>query len=164
MMLPGIRVTSRIAFWPAGCCTRRKAPSLRNRPSGGSANIQISLAATWGAPLRSEKFAPGVFDEAKREQIKNEWRVAHPNIKTFWYEIDRAAWAAVQNRGSVVRCGPVAFCCVGTFLFLKLPSGTKARLSVARTKLIDPQRGVVLFTDNSAGRWRDCRAAGAKAR
>ena len=53
-------------------------------------------------------------------------------IKTFWYEIDRAAWAAVRKRGSVVRCGPVAFRCVGAFLFLKLPSGRKLAYPVAR--------------------------------
>ena len=110
-----------------------------------------------GGAAAIERIAPGVFDEAKREQIKNEWRAAHPNIKNFWYEIDRAAWAAVQNRGSIVRCGPVAFRCVGTSLFLKLPSGRKLAYPNARTKLIDPQHGVVLFNDNSAGRWRDCR-------
>jgi DNA polymerase len=40
---------------------------------------------------------------------------------------------------------------------LKLPSSRKLAYPIARTKLIDPQRGVVLFADNSAGRWRDCR-------
>jgi DNA polymerase bacteriophage-type len=110
-----------------------------------------------GGASAIEKFAPGVFDTAKREQIKNEWRAAHPNIRNFWYEIDRAAWQAVQNRGSVVRCGPVAFRCLGAFLYLKLPSGRKIAYPLARTKRIDPRRGVVLFTDNSAGRWHDCR-------
>ena len=129
-------------------------PESPERKIGKTADLACGYMGGAGA---IEKFAPGVFDEAKREQIKNEWRAAHPNIKNFWYEIDRAAWAAVQNRGSIVRCGPVAFRCVGAFLFLKLPSGRKLAYPVARTKLIDPQRGVVLFTDNAAGRWRDCR-------
>ena len=90
--------------------------------------MAISLAATWAVPARSREFAPGVFDEAKREQIKNEWRAAHPNIKDFWYEIDRAAWTAVQDRGRIVRCGPVAFRCVGTFLQLKLPSAASSAI------------------------------------
>ena len=127
---------------------------LPERKIGKTADLACGYMGGAGA---IEKFAPGVFDEAKREQIKTEWRAAHPNVVNFWYEIDRAAWAAVQNRGSVVRCGPVAFRCVGAFLFLKLPSGRKLAYPVARTKLIDPQRGVVLFTDNAAGRWRDCR-------
>jgi DNA polymerase len=124
------------------------------RKIGKTADLACGYMGGAGA---IEKFAPGVFDEAKREQIKTEWRAAHPNVVNFWYEIDRAAWAAVQNRGSIIRCGPIAFRCIGAFLFLKLPSGRKLAYPVARTKLIDPQRGVVLFTDNSAGRWRDCR-------
>jgi DNA polymerase len=104
-----------------------------------------------------ERIAPGVFGESEREQIKDEWRAAHPNIKKFWYAIDRAAWTAVQNRGDIVSCGLVSFRCVGTSLFLKLPSGRKLAYPLAQTRLIDPQRGVVSFHDNAAGRWRDCR-------
>jgi DNA polymerase bacteriophage-type len=129
-------------------------PESPERKIGKTADLACGFMGGAGA---IEKFAPGVFDEAKREQIKAEWRAAHPSIVNFWYEIDRAAWAAVQNRGSVVRCGPVAFRCAGSFLFLKLPSGRKLAYPISRTKLTDPQRGVVLFTDNSAGRWRDCR-------
>ena len=128
------------------------------RKIGKTADLACGYMGGAGA---IEKFAPGVFDEAKREQIKAEWRAAHPNVVNFWYEIDRAAWAAVQNRGSVVCCGPVAFRCVGAFLFLKLPSGRKLAYPVARTKLTDPQHGVVLFTDNAAGRWRDAATAAA---
>ena len=105
-----------------------------------------------------ERIAPGVFDEAKREQIKNEWRAAHPNIKNFWYE-DRSC-------GLGCRAEPRQHCSLrpgliplpsARLLFLKLPSGRKLAYPNARTKLIDPQHGVVLFNDNSAGRWRDCR-------
>ena len=129
-------------------------PESPERKIGKTADLACGYMGGAGA---IEKFAPGVFDEAKREQIKNEWRSTHPRIKNFWYSIDRATWAAVQNRGRVIRCGPVAFRCVGAFLFLKLPSGRKLAYPIARTKLIDPQRGVVLFADNAAGRWRDCR-------
>ena len=129
-------------------------PESPERKIGKTADLACGYM---GGASAIEKFAPGVFDENKREQIKNEWRAAHPNIKNFWHQIDRAAWAAVQNRGRVIRCGPVAFRCVGAFLFLKLPSGRKLAYPVARTKLVDPQHGVVVFADNSAGRWRDCR-------
>jgi DNA polymerase bacteriophage-type len=129
-------------------------PDSPERKIGKTADLACGFMGSAGA---IEKFAPGLFDEAKREQIKNEWRAAHPNIKNFWYEIDRAAWTAVQERGRVIRCGPVAFRCVGAFLLLKLPSGRKLSYPITRNKLIDPKRGVVLFNDNAAGRWRDCR-------
>jgi len=103
------------------------------------------------------KFEPDRFTDAEVEQFKAEWRAAHPNIKNFWYALDRAAWAAVRDRGRVVPCGPVVFKCDGAFLFLKLPSGRKLAYPVARNKQNDAQHGVVLFADNSAGRWHDCR-------
>ena len=125
-------------------------PESPERKIGKTADLACGYMGGAGA---IEKFAPGIFDEAKREQIKNEWRAAHPKIKNFWYEIDRAAWAAVQNRGRIVRCGPVSFKCVGAFVQLKLPSGRKLAYPIASTKLTDPQRGVVVFTDNAAGCW-----------
>ena len=103
------------------------------------------------------KFEPDRFTDAEVEKFKTDWRATHPNVVNFWHQIDRASWAAVQNRGQVVRCGPVAFRCVGAFLFLKLPSGRKLAYPTARNKLTDPQHGAVLFADNDKGRWRDCR-------
>jgi DNA polymerase len=72
------------------------------------------------------KFEQERFSDAEVETFKKEWRTAHPAIKKFWYDIDRAAWTAVRERDQVVRCGRVAFKCVGAFLFLKLPSGRRA--------------------------------------
>jgi DNA polymerase len=71
------------------------------------------------------KFEPDKFTDAEVETFKTEWRAAHPAIKRFWYDIDRAAWSAVRERGRVVRCGPIAFKSNGAFLQLKLPSGRK---------------------------------------
>ena len=83
-------------------------------------------------------------------------RAAHRAIKQFWYDIDRAAWTAVRERGRVVRCGRVAFKCVGAFLFMKLPSGRK--LAYPYPRIIGDQREQnVVFADNAAGQFRDCR-------
>ena len=61
------------------------------------------------------KFEPERFTDEEVEEFKTEWRAAHPRIKQFWYDIDRAAWTAVRTRGRVVRVGRVAFKCTGAF-------------------------------------------------
>src|SRR5262249_28478804 len=110
-----------------------------------------------GGEAAIEKFAPGVFSLEERKQIKIEWRAAHPAVCKFWYAVDRAAWAAIQERGRVTACGLVAFKCCGSFLFLKLPSGRKLTYPFPRTTLLDPQHGAVVFADSSDGQFHDCR-------
>jgi DNA polymerase len=102
------------------------------------------------------KFEPEKFCDEEVEQFKKEWRAAHPGIKRFWFDIDRAAWAAVRDRGKVVACGPVAFKCNSSFLHLKLPSGRK--LSYPQPRIIgDDHEQHVSFGDNGAGQFKDCR-------
>jgi DNA polymerase bacteriophage-type len=102
------------------------------------------------------KFEPGRYSDEEVEKFKQEWRAAHPKIRQFWYDLDRAAWSAVRERGRIFRCGPVAFRCDATFLQLKLPSGRK--LSYPSPRIIGDEREQhVVFADNSEGRFRDCR-------
>jgi DNA polymerase len=63
----------------------------------------------------------------------------------------------VRDRGQVVRCGRIAFKCEGAYLFLKLPSTRKLAYPFPRIEIEDLQHEVVVFKDNGAGRWRDCR-------
>jgi DNA polymerase len=102
-------------------------------------------------------FEPDRFSDAEVDQFKIEWRAAHPKIKKFWYDIDRAAWMAVRNRERVVRCGPVLLKCTGMYLFIKLPSGRKLAYPYPRIEIEDLQHEVVVFKDASAGQWRDIR-------
>ena len=102
------------------------------------------------------KFEPGRFSDEEVETFKREWRAAHSKIKRFWYDVDRAAWTAVRERGRVIRCGPVAFRCDATFLQLKLPSGRK--LSYPKPRIVGDEREQhVVFSDNAAGQFKDCR-------
>jgi DNA polymerase len=91
------------------------------------------------------------------EQFKLEWRAAHPQIKRFWYSIDRATWQAVRERERVIRCGRLLLKCTGMFLFIKLPSGRKLAYPFPRIEVKDLEHEVVVFKDASLGRWRDCR-------
>ena len=67
-----------------------------------------------------------VSDE-KADDIKLMWRAENPNIVGYWYDIERAAIAAVENPGQKFACGPkgrhVTFLVKGSFLFCRLPSG-----------------------------------------
>jgi DNA polymerase len=102
------------------------------------------------------KFEPDQFTDQEVETFKTEWRAAHPAIKRFWHDIDRAAWTAVRERGRVVRCDRVSFKCAGAFLFLKLPSGRK--LAYPQPRIIGDEREQhVVFADNGAGQFHDCR-------
>ena len=105
------------------------------------------------------KFEPDKFTDAEVETFKTEWRAAHPATVKFWYDIDRAAVLAVRERGQVVRCGRIDLKSTGAFLLLKLPSGRK--ISYPQPRLVTESgrsgRHRVVFADNAAGRFADCR-------
>jgi DNA polymerase len=102
------------------------------------------------------KFEPDRFTDEEVKTFNAEWRAAHPTIKRFWYNVDRAALTAVRERGRVIRCGLIAFKSTGAFLLLKLPSGRK--LSYPQPRAVgDEQRQHVIFADNTAGQFKDCR-------
>jgi DNA polymerase len=103
------------------------------------------------------KFEPDRFTDTEVEQFKSDWRGAHPNIKRFWYVIDRATWEAVRNREHVIRCGRLLLKCSGAYLFVKLPSNRKLSYPFPRIEIEDLENQVVVFKDASAGQWRDCR-------
>ena len=63
----------------------------------------------------------------------------------------------MRDRGRVVQCYCVAFKCTGAFLQLKLPSGRKISYPNPRIKVVSPREQVVLFSDNAAGQFVDCR-------
>ena len=102
------------------------------------------------------KFEPDRFTDDEVKTFNAEWRAAHPKIKRFWYDVDRAALMAVRERGRVFRCGPVAFKSAGAFLWLKLPSGRKLAYPQPRA-IGDDKRQHVVFADNAAGQFKDCR-------
>jgi DNA polymerase len=102
------------------------------------------------------KFEPDRFTDDEVKQFNRDWRSTHPEIKRLWYRLDKAAWTAVQRRGRLVRCGVVRFCCEGAFLQLTLPSGRK--ISYPQPRIIgDDREQRVVFMDNAAGQFTDCR-------
>jgi DNA polymerase len=102
------------------------------------------------------KFEPENFTDAEVETFKAEWRAAHPKIKQFWRDIDRATLLAVRERGQMVRCGRIDLKCTGAFLQLRLPSGRKIFYPQPRV-FTEGNKPRVVFADNASGKFVDCR-------
>lgn len=56
------------------------------------------------------------------EQIRDQWRGAHPAIKQFWWDLEAAAIKAVMEPGSTQWVNDIVFRVAGSFLFMRLPS------------------------------------------
>lgn len=105
-------------------------------------NIDLdALAETaWpGIPFNIQQEAYGFLDWTKQnrrstfglddttfmtcEALKRMWRNAHPQISSFWPEIEKAARSAILNRGRVYTCRKVQVVCKGAWLRVIMPSG-----------------------------------------
>lgn len=80
---------------------------------GGGVGAFQTMAHTYGVKV----------PDAQADEIKTAWRESNPNIKRFWYDVEDAAMRAISNPGKAITCGPVQFKTVGSFLWLRLPSG-----------------------------------------
>src|SRR5262249_11553263 len=85
---------------PSGSYTKQSA----ERNVGKTCDLAFGYM---GGLTAWRKFDPERFSDAEVETFKKEWRAAHPKINKFWYDLDRAAWTAVRERGHIVRCGSV---------------------------------------------------------
>lgn len=68
------------------------------------------------------------FDEVLHEMVLmqfvvDKYRGQYPEVKAMWSDLERAAIAAVQCRGQVVKSGMTEWKLTGRFLHCKLPSG-----------------------------------------
>jgi DNA polymerase len=123
------------------------------RSVGKTCDLAFGYAGGLGA---WRKFEPERFSDDEVKAFIRSWRHAHPEIKRLWGRLDRAAWTAVQQRGRLVRCGVIRFQCNGIFLQLTLPSGRK--LFYPQPRIIgDEHEQHVVFADNAAGQFQDCR-------
>lgn len=66
-----------------------------------------------------------ILTRERAETIKDLWREAHPNVRTFWREIEQAAIDAVLAPGTTTRTrgGKITYRFVSGYLLCRLPSG-----------------------------------------
>lgn len=84
---------------------------------GGAVGAFTTMGAAYGVSL----------PEAEVVDIVQKWRRAHPNIKSFWYDVEWALRQAYRNKGSMFKCRMLEMDRVDfndtVWLRIKLPSG-----------------------------------------
>lgn len=89
------------------------------------------LAGQFGGALGAYRTMGGAAIDSMSDEevlvIVRGWRAAHPAIKNYWYDLENAARAAINNLGESFTCGLITFDCVpdkhgATWLRMKLPS------------------------------------------
>lgn len=96
---------------------------------GGSAgaarkfNGDLAFRPKWEAKgLKGDQLEEAIDADIKANII-NPWREAHPKTVAFWYDLERACMAAVQNPGRIETCRSISFTVRDKFLMCRLPSG-----------------------------------------
>lgn len=81
------------------------------------------------------------FTDEEIREIVYKWRAAHPNVKRFWYDVERAARLAIEHRGESFRVRDLLFSVRDDaqgvpWLLVKTPSG---RFLTYRNPLIEKE-------------------------
>lgn len=89
-----------------------KVPELALGFGGGVGAFQ-QMAANYGV----------VVSDAEADEIKIAWREKHPKIRNYWYDLEDAAFRALEQPGSVQWVRNVAWAYHKKILWMRLPSG-----------------------------------------
>ena len=92
-----------------------KVPELALGFGGGVGAFQ-SMARIYGVDVTDDQ----------ADTIKKAWRLQHPNIQSYWYDLERAAYRAISEPGKQFKAGPtgreIIYLVDGSFLLCRLPS------------------------------------------
>jgi DNA polymerase len=100
--------------------------------------------------------------EEELKPLVDAWRAANPNIVRLWWEVDRAAKAAVRGHTKTATHG-IRFECVSGMLFITLPSGR--RLAYVKPRIGTNRFGGECVTYEGTGaakRWERIESYGPK--
>lgn len=93
------------------------------RQSGKVQELSLGYQGGKGALLKMAKVYGLRLSDKVAEELKVAWRKAHPNVVQYWYAVERAAVAAIQNPGSAFKVNNVTFASQHGYLWCRLPSG-----------------------------------------
>jgi DNA polymerase len=113
-----------------------------------------------GGPGAWDRLAPedDTSSEADKRRYQRTWRSLHPQTTQFWANINRAAINAVRKPGTAFSCRQLTAVYDGeTFLRITLPSGRSLSYPLPRMATDKFGNAMVMFKDNAAGKWVDCR-------
>ena len=91
------------------------------RQKGKQATLSCGYGGSVGA-LKAMGALEAGMKEDELQPLVDAWREANPNIVKFWWDVDRAAKAAVKDKISTITHG-IEFVCRSGMLFIELPSG-----------------------------------------
>lgn len=107
----------------------------------------------------------GSIPEEELQAVVDAWRGANPSIVRLWYDYERAAKIAIQERRKVKRPHGVEFSYHDGCLFIRLPGGRKLCYWGAKVKE-NPKTGrdsiVYMGVNQETKRWGEAETYGGK--
>ena len=154
-----IPVTNRIAQLPARYSREPPGTYTKDSPERSiGKTCDLAFGYMGGLEGLAEIRAGEIHRRRKSRRSRASGALRIRTIKRFWYDIDRAAWTAVRERGRVVSCGRVAFKMHRRVPAPEAAERPQAHLSAAaHHRDRDARNQVVVFADNAAGQFKDCR-------
>jgi DNA polymerase len=132
-------------------------PEESARSIGKTADLAFGYM---GGPGAWDRLAPedDSSSDADKRRYQQTWRRLHPQTVKFWGSINRAAIQAIRKPGTTFTCRRLTVVYDGEiFLRIILPSGRALSYPSPRLTIDKFGNAVVMFKDNAAGKWVDCR-------
>ncbi|UOQ93392.1 DNA polymerase [Halobacillus shinanisalinarum] len=124
------------------------------RQKGKISELALGYQGSVGALKQMGALDMGL-EEDELPELVSSWREANPNIKKFWYDVEKSAIQALQNKTTVTMPHGLSFFYQSGVLFIGLPSGRK--LAYAKPKLEKDERfnkdKITYMGTEAGGKW-----------
>lgn len=108
------------------------------RQKGKVSTLALGYQGSVGALIAMGAIDMGLEEQELKPMVDG-WRRANKKIVSFWYDVQRAAISAIENKGVIRMSKGLRFFHKKGFLFIQLPSGR--HLSYARARLEEGDYG-----------------------